>query len=118
MTCPWQVILLSIPIHLLIVLLILSADDFFPPVSVLEVPLDGLLYSVFELCLRQPAEFVVDLGRVDGISYVMALPVCYICDAALRLALISGFFRFALCDKIWAYINSGLLALIMTGVVE
>ena len=72
-------------VHALVIGLIVAADDAHPPVTVLEVPLDGLLDAVLELRLRLPAELCVDLRRVDGIAAVMAGTVSYILDQAFRL---------------------------------
>ena len=51
-----------------------------------EVPLDGLLDAVPELRLRQPAELVVDLRRVDRIAHIVPFAVGNERDEALRLA--------------------------------
>ena len=51
-----------------------------------QIPLDGLLDAVGKLGLRQPAKFVVDLGRIDSVTHIMALAVCYIGDKAFGLA--------------------------------
>ena len=74
------------PIHLFIVVLILTADDLLPPVFVIKIPLDRLFDAVLKFCLRQPAEFVVNLSRVDCISEIMTLTIGNICDQALGLA--------------------------------
>ena len=78
--------LLSVRIHLLIIVLILAGDDGFPPFLVIQIPLNGLLDAVGELGFRQPAQFVVDLGGIDGIAHIMALPVGHIGDQTFGLA--------------------------------
>ena len=57
-----------------------------PPLTIIEIPLDGLLDAVLKLSLRQPAQFVVDLGRIDGITHIMTLTVANMGNQALRLA--------------------------------
>ena len=77
---------LTVTVHLFVVLLIFAAYDVLPPVLIVEVPLDGLADPVLKLCLRQPAELVVDLRRVDSVTLVVSLSVRNVCDEALRLA--------------------------------
>ena len=77
---------LAVAVHFFIVVLIFTGDDSFPPFLVVQIPLDGLLDTVCEFCFRQPAEFVVDLGRIDRIAHIMAFTVCYIGDQAFRFA--------------------------------
>ena len=52
----------------------------------LKVPLDGLLDAVLELRLRLPAEFRVDLRRVDGVTAVVALAVGDVLDEVFGVA--------------------------------
>ena len=73
-------------VHALVIGLIVAADDAHPPVTVLEVPLDGLLDAVLELRLRLPAELCVDLRRVDGVAAVVALAVGDVLDEVFGLA--------------------------------
>lgn len=73
-------------VHALVVGLVVAADDAHPPVAVLEVPLDRLLDTVLELRLRLPAEFRVNLRRVDGVAAVVALAVSDVLDEVFGLA--------------------------------
>ena len=64
---------LAVAVHFLIIILILAGDDGLPPRTVVQIPVDGLFDAVGELGLRQPAQLVVDLGRVDGVTHVVAM---------------------------------------------
>ena len=77
--------LLAIAVHFLVVVLILAADDGLPPLTVIEIPLDRLLDAVLELGLRQPAQLIVDLSRVDGVTHIMTLTVANMGNQTLRL---------------------------------
>lgn len=76
----------ALVVHALIIRLVIAADDAHPPVAVLKIPLNRLLDAVFELRLRLPAEFVVNLRRVDGVTAVMALAVRDVLNQVLALA--------------------------------
>ena len=65
----------SIAVHLLVVILILAGDDGLPPFLVVQIPLDGLLDAVGKHGLRQSAQFIVNLGGVDGITHIVTLTV-------------------------------------------
>ena len=77
---------LSIAVHFLVVVLILTADDGLPPLTIIEIPLDGLLDAVLKFSLRQPTQLVVDLGRIDGITHIMTLTITNVSNQVLRLA--------------------------------
>ena len=77
---------LAVAVHFLIIILILAGDDGLPPLTVLQIPLDGLFDTVCEFGFRQPAQLVVDLSRVDGVTHVVALAVSNVSDQAFRLA--------------------------------
>ena len=66
---------LLLHVHLLVVVLVLAGDDRRPPLVVVEVSRDRLFDAVGKLRLRQPAQLVVDLRRVDGVAHVVALAV-------------------------------------------
>ena len=57
-----------------------------PPILVLEIPFDRLLDAVLELRLRLPAEFRVDLRRVDSVAAVVALAVGDVLDEVFGFA--------------------------------
>ena len=67
-------------------MLVLTVDDVLPPVAMGQIPVDGLVDAIGELCLRQPAQLVVDLGGVDGVAHIVSLAVGDVGDEALRLA--------------------------------
>ena len=48
-----------------------SGGDVLNPSLVVEVPLDGFADACIEGLGRFPAEFAVDLGRVDGVAAVV-----------------------------------------------
>ena len=75
-----------IAVHFFIVVLIFAGNNVLPPLLIFQIPLNGLFDSVCKLCLRQPAQFVVDLGRVDGITHIVALTVSDIGNQTLWLA--------------------------------
>ena len=75
-----------IAVHFFIVVLIFTGNDILPPLLIVQIPLNGLFDTVCKLCFRQPAQFVVDLGRVDGITHIVALTVGDIGNQTLRLA--------------------------------
>ena len=67
-------------------MLIVTIDDMLPPSLMLEIPLDRLLDAVLELRLRLPAEFRVDLRRVDGVAAIVAFAVGDVLDEVFGLA--------------------------------
>ena len=73
-------------VHLLVIILIFAVDDRLPPGLVVQIPADGLFYSILEHGFREPAEFIVDLGRVNGIAQVVSFAVRHIGDQALRFS--------------------------------
>ena len=77
---------LFLAVHILVIMLIVTIDDMLPPILMLEVPLDRLFDAVLELRLRRPAEFRVDLRRVDGVAAVVALAVSDVLDEVFGLA--------------------------------
>ena len=77
---------LPIPVHPLIIVLVLTGNDVLPLLAVVQIPLDGLLDAVGELGLRQPAQLIVALRRIDGIAHIVALAVGDVGDQAFGLA--------------------------------
>ena len=72
--------MLPVPIHLIIVLLIVTAGDIVQPVLVVKIPPHRLLYPFLELEARLPPELPLQLPRVYRISHVMTLTVGNVCD--------------------------------------
>ena len=52
----------------------------------IQIPLDGQADTIFKHRLRQPAQLVVDLGRIDGIAHIVSFSVLHMLDQTLRLA--------------------------------
>ena len=50
-----------------------------------QIPLDGLLEASSKGRFREPAQFVVDLRRVDGVAAVVAFAVRHVRNEAFRL---------------------------------
>ena len=50
-----------------------------------QVPLDRLLDAVLELRLRQPAQFIMNFGRIDRITHIMSLTIRDVSDQRFRL---------------------------------
>ena len=65
----------SILIHILVILLIITAGHVVHPFLVVEIPLHGLLDTFLELETGFPTEFALELAGVDGIAHVVALAV-------------------------------------------
>ena len=74
-------------IHLLIILLILPRRDVIHPRLIFEIPAHRLLDALLELEAWFPAQFLLELGRVDGVAQVVTGTVGHIGDQAQRLAL-------------------------------
>jgi len=60
---------LSILIHPLIILLIFPRSNMIHPFLVLEIPFYGFLDTLLKLERWLPAEFLLKLARVDGITH-------------------------------------------------
>ena len=48
------------------------------PLLVLEIPFYGLLDTLLKLERWLPAEFLLELARIDGVTHIVTLSVCYI----------------------------------------
>ena len=64
--------LLPVSVHLFVVVLIFSAYDLFPPLTVIKIPADRLLYTVRKFRFEKPSKLVVDLCGIDGIAHVIS----------------------------------------------
>ena len=51
-----------------------------------QIPVDGLVNTIGEFCLRQPPQLVVNLGGIDGVAHIVSLAVGDVGDQTLRLA--------------------------------
>ena len=51
--------------------MVFAVDDVFPPLLIVHIPVDGLLYALIKGGLRAPAELDVNLCRVNGIAQDM-----------------------------------------------
>ena len=78
---------LSALIHILIILLVVPRSDVVHPFLVIQIPADGLLDAFFELQAGLPTQFLLELGRVDGIAQVVSGAVGDVGDEVEILAL-------------------------------
>lgn len=69
---------LSSLIHRVIILLVVTARHVVHPFLVVQVPAYRLLDALFKLQARFPAQFLLQLRRVDGITHVVAQTVGYV----------------------------------------
>ena len=60
------------------------------PFLVLEIPFYRFLDTLLKLERWLPAEFLLQLSRVDGITHIVTLSVCYINDEIHILAFLSA----------------------------
>ena len=79
---------LLILVHILIVVLVITAGDVVHPLLVVQVPVDGQHDALLERGLRVPAQIVLDLGGVDAVTAVMAQTVSHMLDQVLADALV------------------------------
>ena len=82
--------LLSIGIHIIVILLIITRGYIVHPFLVLEIPLHGLLDSLLKLERWLPPQFLLQFSRVDGVTHIMTLSVGYISDEIHILAFLSA----------------------------
>ena len=73
-------------IHLLIILLILPRSNMIHPFLVLEIPFYGFLDTLLKLERWLLTQFLLQLSRVDGITHIVTLSVCYISNEVRILA--------------------------------
>ena len=66
---------LSVLIHPLIILLILPRSNMIHPFLVLEIPLHSLLDTLLKLERWLPAEFLLELESIDGITPIVTLSI-------------------------------------------
>ena len=78
--------LLTVRIHVVIVLLVIARGNVVHPFLVLEIPFHGLLDSLLKLERWLPTQFLLQLSRVDGITHIVTLSVCYISNEVRILA--------------------------------
>lgn len=81
---------LSVFIHVLVVFLVFAGCDVVHPLFVVEIPLDCLLYAFLELQRWLPAEFLLQLGRVDGVACVVSQTVGHVSYQVHVLALLAS----------------------------
>src|SRR5690242_15318017 len=63
-----------------------ARGDALPPGAVLQVPSDGVIEALLEGVRGCSAEVAFGLGRVDGVTAVVAGAILNVLDEALRLA--------------------------------
>ena len=66
--------------------MVFTVDDVFPPLLIVHIPVNGLLYALIKGGLRAPAELIVYLRRVNGISQIMTGSVLDMSDKRLGFA--------------------------------
>ena len=57
----------------------------FPPVLIVQIPVDRLTNAGVKIVFRLPAKLRLDLGRIDRITAVMARTILDVTDQAFRL---------------------------------
>ena len=67
---------LSISVHIIIILLIVTRGHVVQPLLVVEIPADSLLDTLLKLQRGLPSELFLQLRRVDGIAQIVAGTVC------------------------------------------
>ncbi len=72
--------ILSLLIHILVILLVITGSDVVHPGLVVKVPADGFLYALFKLEGGFPAKLALELGGVNGISQIVPGAVCDVGD--------------------------------------
>ena len=60
------------------------------PFLVLEIPFYGFLDTLLKLERWLPTQFLLQLSRVDGVTHIVTLSVCYIGDEVHILAFLSA----------------------------
>ena len=81
---------LSVFIHPLIILLILPRSNMIHPFLVLEIPFHGFLDTLLKLERWLLTQFLLQLSRVDGITHIVPLSICYMSDEIHILAFLSA----------------------------
>ena len=78
---------LSILVHVVIILLILTTGDVVHPLLIVKVPTHGLFNTLLELQAWLPTKFLLQLSGVYGIAHVMSGTVGNVCDEVERCTL-------------------------------
>ena len=90
----WHRTILDVPlavfVHLVVVLLVGAGGDVVEPLLIVQVPADGLLYALFKLQARLPAQLALQLAAVDGIAEVVSGTVGDVGDEIHVLALLTS----------------------------
>ena len=84
------ILFLSIFIHVVVVLLVITRGHVVHPFLVLEIPFHSLLDSLLKLERWLPAEFLLELTRINGVTHIVTLSICYISDEVHILAFLSA----------------------------
>ena len=77
---------LPVPVHFFVILFVVAAGDVVEPFLVVEVPAHRLLDAFLELQARFPAQFLLELGGIDGVAGVVAQAVRHVGDEVHVLA--------------------------------
>ena len=81
---------LSIGIHVVVVLLVITRGYVVHPFLVIKIPFYSFLDTLLKLERWLPTPFLLQLSRVDGETHIMTLSVCYISDEIQILAFLSA----------------------------
>ena len=82
--------LLTVRIHVVVVLLVITRGYVVHPFLVIEIPFYGLLDTLLKLERWLPTQFLLKLSRVDGITHIVTLSVCYVSDEIHVLAFLAS----------------------------
>ena len=82
--------LLSIGIHIIVILLIITRGYIVHPFLVIEIPFYGFLDTLLKLEKWLSVEFLLQLSRVDGVTHIVTLSVSYVSDEVHILAFLSA----------------------------
>ena len=82
--------LIVIYLYILEILLILPRSNMIHPFLVLEIPFYGFLDTLLKLEKWLSVEFLLQLSRVDSITHIVTLYICYINDEIHILAFLSA----------------------------
>ena len=82
--------LLTVRIHVVVVLLVITRGYVVHPFLIIEIPLYGFLDTLLKLQRWLPTQFLLQLSRVNGVTHIMTLSVCYISNEVHILAFLSA----------------------------
>ena len=81
---------LSIGIHVVVVLLVITRGYVVHPFLVIQIPFYSFLDTLLKLERWLSTEFLLQLAGADGITHIVTLSVCYISNEVHILAFLSA----------------------------